>query len=443
MNDAPSRKRKSIVLALLILVAGLIPIACYWHWLGSGPGLSPQQAWDTLNRPSFGAMLVDVRTPEDFAEGHMDGAVNWPYRKIMALTRRESIPQLFAGKSLILICSGGIQDALAAKHLRNALGGDAHFVKGGMQGWIGHGDEPCGLALLVKERSAEKTALPTRASSSFEQWALIISGFVIKPVYMILALILILLLVRSSTADLVALRWSMIFFLAGETACLLIYLLFPHGSDLMEYLHSFGMVTGFGFAAYAFFQAMDDRFLRLSDPKGKCAALTLCRACIKYGQHPCRLKQLFYFVIPAAIIVAGIPFSSDVKPISYNTHIWGTFYNFSHSVLYQIYEIRFCPVFAILLSVISLLVLRFKKNDAIQWSKLFFAGAAGALGFGLFRLIFFSLHRDNQVWFNFWEEVTELIFVSGAAFTVWAFRKTLISRPSSDPLRNAGSSGDQ
>jgi rhodanese-related sulfurtransferase len=432
MNNTRFGKSKTLFLALLIIVVGLIPIVCYWHWIGRGPGLSPQQAWERMHSPASGAILVDVRTPEDFAANHIDGAVNWSYRNIMALKQIESIPQPYAGKPLILICSGGVLDAFAARHLRNNFAVDAYFVKGGLQGWIGHGDEPCGLALLVKQHAREKTPLPTRVSSVFEQWALIVSGFVFKPVYMILALILIIILMRSSAPDLAALRWSMIFFLAGETACLLIYLFFAHGSDLMEYLHSFGMVTGFGFAVYAVFQGMDDRLIHLSDPNRKCAALLLCRACVKYGDHPCRLKQIFYFVIPAVAILAAIPFSSDVKSVSYNTFIWGTFYNFSHSVLYQIYEIRFCPVFAILFSLSSLLVLRYKKNDAIQWAKIFFAAAGGALSFGLFRLIFFSLHSDNQVWFNFWEEATELIFVTGVAFTLWAFRKALFSQPSAD-----------
>jgi rhodanese-related sulfurtransferase len=428
MNDPQPAKRKSRFLVLLILVIGLIPVGSYWYWIGRGPGLEPQQAWDRLNQSGSNAVLVDVRTPKDFAAGHLEGAVSWPYREIMALIQGDSIPQAYRGKQLILICSGGVLDALAAKHLRDTLAVDTYFVKGGMQGWIEHGDQPCGLALLLKANSADKAPLPSRESSGLEEWALILSGFVIKPIYMILALILIILLRRSPASDLMALRWSMIFFLAGELACMLNYLIFTHGSHMMEYLHSYGMVTGFGFAAFAFFHGMDDRLIHLSDSGQKCAALALCRACVKYGDNPCRLKQMFYFVIPACAILAAIPFSSAVKAVSYNTHIWGTFYNFSHSVLYQIYEIRYCPFFAIILYLISFLVLRFKTSDAIEWAKIFFAAATGAIGFGLFRLILFSLHSDNQIWFNFWEETTELIFVAGVCFVLWAFRKVLFAK---------------
>jgi hypothetical protein len=50
------------------------------------------------------------------------------------------------------------------------------------------------------------------------------------------------------------------------------------------------------------------------------------------------------------------------------------------------------------------------------------------MGFSLLRLIFFSLHSDNQVWFDFWEEVTELMFVAAIAFILWAFRKSLFAK---------------
>jgi rhodanese-related sulfurtransferase len=425
MNDSQPAKRKSLFLAMLIVVAGLIPIACYWIWIGHAPGLEPQQAWEMLNKPGSESVLVDVRTPKDFAAGHLEGAVSWPYSAIMASTRSESIPQSLAGRRLILICSGGVLDALAATHLRNALAADAFFVKGGLQGWIEHAHQPCGLAMLLKANSADRTSLPSRASSSFEEWILILSGFAMKPSYMILALILIIILWRSSASDLLALRWSMIFFLAGEIACALNYLVFTDGSHLMEYLHSYGMVAGFGFAAYALFQGMDARLIHLSDPGQKCTALMMCRACIKYGKNPCRLKQMFYFIIPACVVLAAIPFSSPVRAVAYNTHIWGTFYSFSHSVFYQIFEIRYCPIFAIVFYLISLLVLRFKKNEAIEWAKIFFAAASGSLGFGMFRLVLFSLYSENQVWFNFWEEATELIFVAGACFVLWSFRKSL------------------
>ena len=38
------------------------------------------EAWKKINN---GALLVDVRTPDEFAEGHLRGAVNVPYEEVV------------------------------------------------------------------------------------------------------------------------------------------------------------------------------------------------------------------------------------------------------------------------------------------------------------------------------------------------------------------------
>ncbi|MEJ2111810.1 MAG: rhodanese-like domain-containing protein, partial [Acidobacteriota bacterium] len=354
MNTSRSGRRMFLILALIILVVGVMPVAGYWYWIARHPALTPQQAWEMLKSPNADTLLVDVRNPDDFAEGHLEEAVNWPFSEIVALSPGSPMPRDYEGKRLILICSGGIMEALAAGHLAHITDAEIFYVHGGMQEWIAHGNKPCGLALLVNKNSVEKTSLPFHPSSGFEQSALILSGFVMKPIYMILSLIVILILRRSKAPDLVALRWSMVFFLSGEIACMFNYLIFTHESHIMEYLHGFGMVAGFSFAAYALLEAIDTRLIRLSDPDKKCAALSICRSCIKYGTVPCRLRQIFYFGITALAVLAVIPFFSPVRAVSYNTQIYGTFYNFSHSVLYQIYEIRFCPAMAIIFFAVSL-----------------------------------------------------------------------------------------
>jgi hypothetical protein len=116
---------------------------------------------------------------------------------------------------------------------------------------------------------------------------------------------------------------------------------------------------------------------------------------------------------------------ADTYPVSYNSKILGVAYNYSHSVFYQIFETRYCPIFAIILLAASYAVLLFKKKDAVAVSKVFFAAGMGPLGFGLLRLIFFGLYRDNLVWFNFWEEITELLYVAGIGVVLWLFRRGL------------------
>ncbi len=185
------------------------------------------------------------------------------------------------------------------------------------------------------------------------------------------------------------------------------------------------MVLCFAFTTFATFEAMDHRFFKYSDPKEQCAAIGLCRGCIKHTQVPCGLKRCFLLVIPMLMIIALMPFTSETHSVSYNTRILGTYYNYSHPVVHQVYEIRFCPAAAIGLLVIALAVLAAARSEPVLKSKVWFAAGAGMLGFGLFRWFLFVPYRENLVWFGFWEEITELLFIVGVCAVLWIFRHGL------------------
>ncbi len=71
------------------------------------------------------------------------------------------------------------------------------------------------------------------------------------------------------------------------------------------------------------------------------------------------------------------------------------------------------------------LALRFRRGGDIAWPKILLSGGLGFLGFGLLRLVLLAFYRENLVWFNFWEESTELMGVAGAGAVLWIFRKWL------------------
>lgn len=77
-----------------------------------------------------GALLVDVRTPEEFASGHIPGAVNIP---VQALGGR--MGELGAkDQSLVLYCRSGARSGHAATMLREA-GFTAVHDLGPMSAW--------------------------------------------------------------------------------------------------------------------------------------------------------------------------------------------------------------------------------------------------------------------------------------------------------------------
>jgi len=75
-----------------------------------------------------GAALIDVRTPEEYAAKHVEGAKNIPVDDID--TRLAEIPK---DKPVVVYCHSGARSAVAAKVLRGA-GYDVVDI-GGMKNW--------------------------------------------------------------------------------------------------------------------------------------------------------------------------------------------------------------------------------------------------------------------------------------------------------------------
>ena len=69
-----------------------------------------------------------------------------------------------------------------------------------------------------------------------------------------------------------------------------------------------------------------------------------------------------------------------------------------------------------------------KKDEPVGWSKVLFAAGMGPLGFGFLRFVLFTAYRENLVWFAFWEEITELLYIFGVGVVLWIFRKALLQK---------------
>ena len=268
-------------------------------------------------------------------------------------------------------------------------------------------------------------ALPVCPLSLFEQWLAVLTAFVIKPTYMVLSLALIVWLWRSPATDLTALRRGLVGFMAGESACAINYLFLGGQSDLWEFLHSYGMVVAFSFVSYALLEGMDRRLIKYSAPKDRCAALNLCRACIKHADVACGLRRLFAVGIPGMIIVAFIPLSASLRSLGQVSPILGSIQNYTPSVASQLFEFRYCGWLAVVLLTASWLVLLFKRDDPVGTSKSLLAAGLGPLGFGTTRLFLVSAYADQLMWSAAWEEITELLFVAFVAIALWLFRHAL------------------
>lgn len=405
--------RKTAWLAGGVLLAGLLPFLLYWLLIGRTPGVSVAEARKLVAQTNSTAILVDVRAPEAFSPNHVEGAVNWPYQAIAHATGPNDMPLSLRDKKLLLICKTGFRSSLAAQKLNEIQGVEAFSVIGGMQAWDAI---PPGQNLAVRQFSV------------FEQWLVVAVAFGVKPAYTLLSLVVIIWLWRRRAPDLVALRWGLIAFWLGENACAVNYMVFQGYSDFWEYLHNFGMALCFAFVTYALLEGVDRRLIKYSAAKDRCAALSLCRACIKYADVPCGLRRVFTMLIPATIVVALMPLSAGLKTAAFDTDILGSNVHYSETLADQLFEIRYCPYLAVLLLTASWLALLFKRQEAVPLAKVLFAAAMGPVGFGFLRLFLTAAWHDNLLWFNAWEEITELLFVFAAAFVLFVFRQSLFAK---------------
>ena len=78
------------------------------------------------------AVLLDVRTPEEYAEGHLEGAVNIDWYQTDFITKLETVDR---GDKVYVYCKKGGRSAEAAK-LMDSLGFKVVDLTGGYDAWL-------------------------------------------------------------------------------------------------------------------------------------------------------------------------------------------------------------------------------------------------------------------------------------------------------------------
>ncbi|MGF1776053.1 rhodanese-like domain-containing protein [Vibrio nomapromontoriensis] len=70
-----------------------------------------QQGWQLIEQ---GAMLVDVRTPQEFVDGHIDNSVNYPLSEI-----EKHFSHVDKSTSIVLYCRSGNRSGQAYRYLQS------------------------------------------------------------------------------------------------------------------------------------------------------------------------------------------------------------------------------------------------------------------------------------------------------------------------------------
>ncbi len=273
---------------------------------------------------------------------------------------------------------------------------------------------------------SQQSPLTYRESPRTEQWAVVISFFGIKTIYTILTAIIIFALRHRREGDLVALRWSMISFFIGEAFCFVNVMAFHDNSVPMEHLHSLGMVLSIAFGIYALLEGVDARIIHYSDV-GRCAFASMCDRCAKHVDVLCGLRRSFILMLPLLALAAAMPLYSSFRDTAYTTHVLGANHIYRHSIVHQVYELRYLPAAAIALFAACLLMVSLVERRSMPVSKILLAAASGAMTFSFFRLMLVASYIDNQVWFAVWEETLELLTILAIGGVLYLFRARLLA----------------
>lgn len=107
----------------------------------SGPSseqkfIERRELQERLNRGEE-LVIIDVRSTEEFAAGHIDGAINIPANELAA-----RIGELPCDVAIVTVCNwGGARSCGAAEQLQSLGHGSALPLRGGVRGWQNDEDE--------------------------------------------------------------------------------------------------------------------------------------------------------------------------------------------------------------------------------------------------------------------------------------------------------------
>lgn len=109
--------------SLLLLLTAITLFACS----GVNSGTIPPE--DTRQKLAHGALIIDVRTMQEYQAGHIPGAINIPYDKINAAIEQMNLDK---DREIITYCQSGRRANIAKSVLENA--GFEHVFNGGRYG---------------------------------------------------------------------------------------------------------------------------------------------------------------------------------------------------------------------------------------------------------------------------------------------------------------------
>ncbi len=94
--------------------------------------ITPKEAYILLNEPEPGILLIDVRTPEEYNEYHIEGAI---LINVKDKNFEEKISKLDKSKKYIVYCRSGVRSLNACSIMENMGFNEIYNIDGGIMQW--------------------------------------------------------------------------------------------------------------------------------------------------------------------------------------------------------------------------------------------------------------------------------------------------------------------
>ena len=116
----------------VLLTTAAFALAAMSHAEEATPKIDQASLLKRIEKKDSSLIILDVRTPEEFAAGHIPGAVNIPYTHLPA--RISDLPDV-ADKDVVVYCAVGVRAEQGAHRLRENGFTRLWHLDGDMQAW--------------------------------------------------------------------------------------------------------------------------------------------------------------------------------------------------------------------------------------------------------------------------------------------------------------------
>lgn len=100
--------------------------------------VTPQEAFNMIesnrNNPDF--VIIDIRTPEEFAEGYIEGAINIDY---YSETFEDELDSIDKNKMYLIYCEWGNRSGATLATMEGLKFMEVYDIKSGIEAWLTEG----------------------------------------------------------------------------------------------------------------------------------------------------------------------------------------------------------------------------------------------------------------------------------------------------------------